>query len=278
MSTEIKQFETSNNSPLLTMLSTVISNGSGVDVLETIAKLYREERDDFRRIAFNSAMAQAQGEMKKVVPNATNNQTKSRYATYDVLDDVIRPIYTKHGFSVRYNTKPDVSDTIIHGYCLVSHKDGWTEEYYINMPSDGKGARGGDVMSRTHATMSAISYTRRCLAMMVWNISVGDDDDGNAAGRTERRQPPTKQQDPPPAQDSQELQQMKQKIWAECLLKCSGNEDQASYVLENISQFFVTSKQTGDKELVPGVKSVDDPKFTKPRVNHVFQKLELVLQ
>lgn len=274
MSTEIKQFESGTPSPLLSMLSTVISNGSGVEALEAIAKLYREERDDARRIAFNAAMAQAQGEMKKVVPNATNNQTRSKYATYDVLDDVIRPIYTKHGFSVRYNTKPDASDTIIHGYCLVSHREGWTEEYHINMPADGKGARGGDVMSRTHATMSAISYTRRCLAMMVWNISVGDDDDGNAAGRTERRQPPTRTaQDQPPAQDNPEVQQMKEKIWAECIKKCNGDELQAQSVLETITSF--PKVVNGEKQMTGGITNINDPKFSEQRVRFVFGKLEL---
>src|SRR5262249_39252909 len=51
------------------------------------------------------------------------------------------------------------------------------------MPADGKGPKGGDVMSRTHATGSALSYARRYLLLMIFNISVGgDDDDGNRAG------------------------------------------------------------------------------------------------
>jgi hypothetical protein len=50
------------------------------------------------------------------------------------------------------------------------------------MPADGKGAKGGDVMTRTHATGSALSYGMRYLLKMIFNVAVGeDDDDGNDA-------------------------------------------------------------------------------------------------
>jgi hypothetical protein len=62
----------------------------------------------------------------------------------------------------------------------VAHRDGYSREYSIDMPADGKGARGNDVMTKTHATGSATTYGRRYLLMMIFNLSV-EDDDGNAA-------------------------------------------------------------------------------------------------
>ena len=50
------------------------------------------------------------------------------------------------------------------------------------MPADGKGAKGGDVMTKTHATGSAMTYGQRYLVKMIFNIAVGADDDGRAAG------------------------------------------------------------------------------------------------
>ena len=50
------------------------------------------------------------------------------------------------------------------------------------MPSDGKGAKGGDVMTKTHAAGSAFTYGQRYLIKMIFNIAVGEDDDGNRAG------------------------------------------------------------------------------------------------
>jgi hypothetical protein len=48
------------------------------------------------------------------------------------------------------------------------------------MPSDGKGAKGGDVMTKTHATGAASQYGMRYLLKMIFNVAIGEDDnDGN---------------------------------------------------------------------------------------------------
>jgi hypothetical protein len=52
--------------------------------------------------------------------------------------------------------------------------------YQADMPADGKGAKGGDVMTKTHATGSGMSYGMRYLLKMIFNVAVGEDDtDGN---------------------------------------------------------------------------------------------------
>ena len=67
---------------------------------------------------------------------------------------------------------------------FLSHERGYKRTFHIDMPADGKGAQGRDVMTRTHATGSAVSYGRRYLLLMIFNIAVGgEDDDGNAAGK-----------------------------------------------------------------------------------------------
>ena len=65
--------------------------------------------------------------------------------------------------------------------CTVA-KGGFSRVYHIDMPADGKGAKGGDVMTKTHATGAAVSYGMRYLLKMIFNVAVGeDDDDGNLA-------------------------------------------------------------------------------------------------
>jgi hypothetical protein len=73
----------------------------------------------------------------------------------------------------------------------VTHRDGYAREYHIDMPADGKGAKGGDVMTKTHAVGSAVSYGMRYLLKMIFNVAVGeDDDDGNTAeGRPQPKAP-----------------------------------------------------------------------------------------
>ena len=94
----------------------------------------------------------------------------------------MRPIYCKHGLSVTFNTGERSTDVVVEvSAYLCGHGHG--RRYSILMPADGKGARGGDVMSRTHAAASAISYGMRYLLVMAFNLAIDRDDDGNAAGK-----------------------------------------------------------------------------------------------
>lgn len=152
-----------------------------IDKLKELLVIRAQIEEQGAKRAFATAMTQAQTEMRAVAADATNPQTKSKYASYFALDKALRPLYTKHGFSLSFNTgKADVPE-YVRVICDVSHDDGRTKEYHIDMPADGKGAKGGDVMTKTHATGSAVSYGMRYLLKMIFNIAVGDDD-GNAAG------------------------------------------------------------------------------------------------
>jgi ribosomal protein L37AE/L43A len=57
------------------------------------------------------------------------------------------------------------------------------------MPADGKGAKGNDVMTKTHAAGAAGSYGARYLLKGIFNVAIGEnDDDGNGATpRTRQR-------------------------------------------------------------------------------------------
>lgn len=131
---------------------------------------------------YANSMNQAQGKMRAVSQDASNSQTHSKYATYTALDKVLRPIYVDHGFSIEYDTEPSPHESEVIVVAKVSHTSGHTETRRLPMPCDGKGAKGNDVMTKTHATMSAITYGRRGLLKMIFNIAEGEDDDGNLAG------------------------------------------------------------------------------------------------
>ena len=111
--------------------------------------------------AWNTAMAKAQAQMQRVAPDANNPQTRSRYATYAAIDGSLRPIYSALGFALSFNTE-DGREGFLKILCDVS-RGGHTRRYQIEMPADGKGARGNDVMTKTHATGSAITYGMRYL-------------------------------------------------------------------------------------------------------------------
>lgn len=146
--------------------------------------LAMKERMDARsaEVEFNDALSRVQARMGRIEADATNNQTRSKYATYGKLDKALRPIYTSEGFSLSFGTE-EAPEGMVGMVCFVSHRSGHTRQYRAHVPSDGKGAKGGDVMTKTHAFGSGTSYGMRYLLKMIFNVAIGEeDDDGNAAG------------------------------------------------------------------------------------------------
>ena len=131
---------------------------------------------------FTQAMTAAQQKMGRIAANANNQQTRSKYATYDALDRILRPIYTEAGFSLSFDTGEPPEPLYVRVVCHVSHIGGYSRTHHADIPADGKGAKGGDVMTKTHAAGSAMSYGMRYLLKLIFNVAIGeDDDDGNSA-------------------------------------------------------------------------------------------------
>lgn len=152
-----------------------------LDKMERLMAMRERELNRHAEQAFNEAMKAAQAEMRAISADATNTQTRSKYATYAKLDAALRPIYTKHGFSVSFDEDDSPKPDHIRCLAYVAHEAGHTRTYRKDMPADGKGAKGGDVMTKTHATGAASSYGQRYLMRSIWNVAVGEDDtDGNA--------------------------------------------------------------------------------------------------
>jgi len=149
-----------------------------VEKLERLFALAERTRSAQSEQAYNSAMSLAQAEMRPISADAENPQTHSKYATYAALDQAIRPIYTRHGLSLSFYQGEGAPTDYVRVCCKVS-LGAHSERPHIDMPADGKGAKGGDVMTKTHATGAAFSYGQRYLLKMIFNIAVGEDKDGN---------------------------------------------------------------------------------------------------
>lgn len=153
-----------------------------VDKLERLLGMFERITARSAEQAYHDAMSEAQAEMRPIAADASNPQTKSKYASLVALDRALRPIYTKRGFSLSYDTADGAPADCVRVVCKVSHRSGHTERPHIDMPADGKGAKGGDVMTKTHATGAAMTYGQRYLLRMIFNIAVGDDTDNGWDG------------------------------------------------------------------------------------------------
>lgn len=151
-----------------------------IEKMERLMTMHERILDRNAETAFNTAMNLAQAEMRPISADAENPQTRSRYASYAKLDKALRPIYIKHGFALSFDEADSPKADHVRVLCYVSHSAGHTRTYHRDMPADGKGAKGGDVMTKTHAAGAAGSYGARYLLKGIFNVSVGDDDrDGN---------------------------------------------------------------------------------------------------
>lgn len=154
-----------------------------IEKMERLMAMYERVEAKRAESEFSASLSKVQSELRQVATDANNPQTRSRYATYSALDKAARPIYTSHGFSLSFDTGNDAPPDHVRVVCYVGHVGGHSRAYHVDMPADGKGAKGGDVMTKTHAVGAGMSYGMRYLLKMIFNIAIGeDDDDGNGAG------------------------------------------------------------------------------------------------
>jgi ERF superfamily. len=140
-----------------------------------------KDRAERASAAYSLAMSEVQEKLEPVRRDCQNTQTRSRYASYEALDRAIRPTYTSHGFALSFSTEGISITDVMRVTCRVLHKAGHTEHHQIDIPVVTKGPQGKDVMTATHAAMSAKTYGMRGLLTMIFNVALTDDD-GTAAG------------------------------------------------------------------------------------------------
>lgn len=177
-----------NIDALVTMIERFTKDSAiDIDKLDRLLNMRDEIVNRQYEQLFNNSMADAQADMEPVRTDLANDQTRSRYASYAAIDRAIRPIYSRCGFSLSFNMGDSPTPDTVRVVCYCSHRGGFTRSYHVDVPADGKGPRGGEVMSRTHALGSAVSYGRRYLVNMIFNIAVESEDDGNHASSNRHR-------------------------------------------------------------------------------------------
>ncbi len=153
-----------------------------VEKINSLFDLHVKMMEKKDELEFNAAMNRVQTALPSVAPDLFNNQTKSRYPSYNAMDKRVRPVYSKEGFALSFNTAESPLADHVRSICYVT-RGAYTRTYQIDMPCDGKGAKGGDVMTKTHAMGAANSYGMRYLLKMIFAIAVGEEDeDGNDVG------------------------------------------------------------------------------------------------
>lgn len=183
----------------MSMLDRAVQTGASVEVLERLLALHERWEASNARKAFDMALSQAKAEIPVIKKNrrvgfeSRRTGTNTDYAHEDLAEiaRTIDPILGKFGLSYRFRT--DSSEAKIKVTCIISHRDGHSEENTLISDRDTSGNK-----NTIQAIGSAVTYLQRYSLKAALGLSAAkDDDDGAGAEDSQPHRdsgPPRRQQ------------------------------------------------------------------------------------
>ena len=158
------------------ILQAALNPAMDAEKVERMFALHERMLDRLAVKEFNDALAAFQDEVPQIIKAGaifgSDKKVRSRYAKIEDIDEAVRPVAAKHGFSFSYDSEP--SDGQLYTFtCKMKHRGGHSETNTITMPLDkGHGGRNPD-----QDVLSTASYARRLLLKMQLNIVESDEGD-----------------------------------------------------------------------------------------------------
>lgn len=151
-----------------------------IDKMERLLDMQERIFSKNAEMEYNRAMSEVQKETPRIKREAENSQTISKYAKLEDINKQLTPIYTAHGFALSFGTDNSDKEGWVRTTCKVSHTAGHSRDFFVDLPIDDQGAKGSVNKTKVHGAGSTMSYSRRYLTVLIFNISLTDEDnDGN---------------------------------------------------------------------------------------------------
>lgn len=169
--------EAQQSNSLLPMIDKLIDRPDfDVEKLERLLDMQQRIVERGAMEQFNTAMALMQDEMPSITERGKAHNT--RYATFEDINDVAKPIMKRHGFAVSFRVHNIQGGIEVTG--VLMHKGGHREETTMTLPLDTSGSK-----NAVQAVGSSVSYGKRYVMSALLNITTrGADDDGESAAPT----------------------------------------------------------------------------------------------
>lgn len=170
------------NSPMM-MLQSAIANGATPADCKDLIDLVSGVAAQKARADFSTAMNLAQQAMPCIVRDGFNPFLKTKYAKLETVNSLVKPVAARHGFSLSFSQadSPYGADWI-RLVCDIYHTGGHVDQKHVDMPLDGAGMKGGQNKSGPQAVGATLTYARRNLLKLIFNLTEADEDlDGQAA-------------------------------------------------------------------------------------------------
>lgn len=147
-----------------------------VDKLQRLLDMQERILAHHAKAEFDAAFSEMQGEIPAITERgeiAVGGQLRSKYAKFEDILEVVRPILTAHGFSIRHRNVFEDGHIKIIG--ILSHRSGHSEQDEFVAKADDSGSK-----NAIQALGSTRSYGQRYTTIALLNIATrGADDDGS---------------------------------------------------------------------------------------------------
>lgn len=152
-----------------------------VDKLERLLQMQERILARNAKAAYDAGMARMAPELPVIekrgeIRNRAGH-VQSTYPLWEDIDKAVRPILSRHGFTLSFRVGHENGQQTITG--VLAHAEGHSESTTIYLPSDDSGAK-----NRVQAVGSSIQYGKRYTASALLNLVFRDDwldDDGKQA-------------------------------------------------------------------------------------------------
>lgn len=164
------------------MIDRAISAGASVEALEKLMALQERYEANQGRKAFDHAIAQAKAEIPPIIKNRTvdftsqKGRTNYRHEDLAEIAKTVDPILSAYGLSYRYRTAQDGQTITVT--CIISHRDGYSEETTLSGQADNSGNK-----NPIQAVGSAATYLQRYTLKLALGLSASADDDGKTSSQ-----------------------------------------------------------------------------------------------
>lgn len=157
------------------MVEKALTSGAGVEVLERLLALQERWEVGLAKKSFSNAMSEMRAELPKILKDHKVSFGTTNYKHEDLGDMVesLNPVMSKHGLSFSWRTE-NPTLTTVKVTCIVTHRDGHSEETSLIGPNDTSGGK-----NAIQGIGSSTSYLERYTLKAILGMASSHDDDGN---------------------------------------------------------------------------------------------------
>jgi len=155
--------------------------GCDIEKMERLMQMHERFQAKQAEQQYAEALAIMQEELPAIGERGgikdRNGRVQSTYALWEDINDAIKPVLAKHGFSLTFRTPRNDKGVEVEG--VLTHRSGHSERTSILLPADLTGSK-----NAVQAVASSVSYGKRYTAGALLNITThGEDDDAYTAGK-----------------------------------------------------------------------------------------------